>query len=389
MRYAPADPQLVSHIGETIASCKHERLLQTIAFFDLAGSTAAKVQLGHERGLESSLKAVLLFREVVGHHGGYTVKELGDGILARFDDPLNAALAGLDILSLGADLAIPVKGALTLGLVDLLEIEGGPLDVLGSTVDRCCRIECFCLPGQLLVDRPYLDATRSFLRDFDNVAIGESKARHLKGLGDTELFEIADSNVGLKKYIYTDFRVHEEGRMPLHDKVNFVKDASAEVVEIGTGLRTFSRYFSGQRPAEFRKYVENLVVKGVNVTILALDPDWEGTPLYLADRSEPDYKDDISRSLRDLRAERRRLLGLGAQGRFEIRLYRSYPFGHILCADPDDDLFGRMFVSYYLPGLSRAECPVFEFSWLSNRELFLKHRAALKDVLNNRSHPID
>jgi hypothetical protein len=359
-----------------------------VAFFDLVGSTAEKLEKGHERGLEDSLKAVLLFRRVVEHRGGYVVKELGDGILARFDDPLTGVLAGLDILSSSLELSVKVKAALTLGLVDLLRAESGITDIFGSTIDRCSRIESCCLPTQLLVDRPLYDAVHSYLASFQNIQVGKGKVRFLKGIGDIELFEVSCSDLGLKRYIFTDFRIHEAGRIPLNDKVNFVKDAHAEVIEIGTGLRTFSRFFSGQRPAEFRTYIENLVVKGVNVTILALDPDWDGTSHYLCEGGNRAYHDDIRRSLNDLKKEQRRLLSIGVRGIFEIRVYQTYPFGHVLCVDPNDDLFGRMFASYYVPGLTRAECPVLEFSSLSNPELFQKHKAALRFIIQEKSHRI-
>ncbi len=385
MLYVPANSEIVSQIGEEISNSTRTRTLQTIAFFDLVGSTGAKLKYGHERGLEDSSKATLLFKKVVEHHDGYVVKELGDGVLTRFDDPIDAALASLDILTLAPDLGISVKGGITLGLVDLIELDTGGIDVIGTTVDRCARIESFCLASQILVDRPYLDAVQSFLASYSNIEISSHKVRHLKGIGDTELIEICSSDVGLKKYLYTDFRVHEEGRIPLQDKVNFVKDATQEVIEIGTGLRTFSQFFSGQRPAEFQKYIENLVVKGVDVTLLALDPDWNGTDFYLDTRDEQEYKNDIVRSLADLKNEQRRLLKLGVRGRFEIRVYQTIPFAHILCVDPKDEVFGRMFVSNYLPGLTRSEAPVLELSALSNPELFQKYKKVIIEVINKKS----
>ena len=113
--------------------------------------------------------------------------------------------------------------------------------------------------------------------------------------------------------------------MPIADKVYFVQDARQEVIELGLGLTTFSKWFSGQRPSEWRDYIENLVAKAVNVTLLAIDPEWPVTKQYFLDRGEEGYIDEIRNALRLLDREKERLLKKGLQGNFEVSLYRSFP----------------------------------------------------------------
>ena len=43
-------------------------------------------------------------------------------------------------------------------------------------------------------------------------------------------------------------------------------------------------------------------------------------------------------------------------------------------------LDGRMLLSPYLPGLQRAECPVFQVSRTANRELFDKYWIAIQEI---------
>jgi class 3 adenylate cyclase len=372
-------------VDREIEKIRRENLLQAIAIFDLTGSTSLKTQRGHEFGTRKSLSAVLLSKLVVEHFDGINVKELGDGILCRFNNPVKACLAALSLKSHAPKLGIKVTGGITLGMVDLLSLNENSIDIYGTPVDKCARISSFCLPGQILIDRALLDSIKSQLLDFNNIEIGEGKKRILKDFGVTELFEISVSEIRLRDYMHTPFRVHEEGRLPLSDKAYFARGAQQHLVEMGTGLTTFSKWFSGERPAEFRDYIENLLRKGVNVSFLLLDKNWSGSKMYLADRGEPDYIDDISRSLKYLRDEQERLLKLYLPGAFQLYFYSSFPNMNILCVDPEDEINGRMLVSPYLYGLSRSECPVLEFSRLSNPQLFEKYWKSLSSLMKRKS----
>ena len=52
------------------------------------------------------------------------------------------------------------------------------LDIYGSTIDRCARIEKYAFPGQLLIDRALYDTTRSFLKSYEDLIISESLIAH-------------------------------------------------------------------------------------------------------------------------------------------------------------------------------------------------------------------
>lgn len=127
----------------------------------------------------------------------------------------------------------------------------------------------------------------------------------------------------------------------------------------------------------------------MRVTLLSLDPKWEGAKEYFKDRNEPKYLADISQSIEHLKAEQERLLKLGLPGEFQIYLYRSFPSMHLLCVDPEDQVNGRMLASPYAYGLTRSESPVLELSRLSNSEMFTKYWNSIKKLLRYKSELYD
>lgn len=382
-----SDGEVAKRIREKVDNVERTRRLATIAFFDLTGSTQLKTTAGHERGVMDALKTVLLASETVQRHHGAVIKELGDGVLSCFDDPLEACLAALTIKKASAQLGITITAGLTIGSVDTVKISDRQ-DLYGSAVDRCARIASFSLPGQILIDRTLYDVVGTRLIDYSNVICGRPVRRILKGIGEVELYELSSRRMGLRQYVHTRFRVHEEGRLAIADKVYFVQAATTKVIEVGTGLTTFSRYFSGHRPSEFRDYVERLLAKGIVLILLVIDPEWPGLKAYLNDRDERSYADDIRGSLDRLGEERERLQAQGLPGRFDILLYRSIPFSHVLCVDPEDELAGRMLYSPYSYGVTRAESPVFEFSRLSNPELFTKQWQSIEAIMRDCSRAL-
>ena len=76
--------------GTPAAPQHHERVLATLLFTDIVGSTARAAELGDDRwrGLLDTHDAVM--RQVIEAHGGRVVKQTGDGFLARFDAPARA-----------------------------------------------------------------------------------------------------------------------------------------------------------------------------------------------------------------------------------------------------------------------------------------------------------
>lgn len=71
------------------------KLAQTMVFADLAGSTSAFEALGNAQVADVMTKVTQWIDRVVSAHGGHTVKFLGDGVLAQFEDSANAVEAAV------------------------------------------------------------------------------------------------------------------------------------------------------------------------------------------------------------------------------------------------------------------------------------------------------
>lgn len=171
-----------------------KRELRTILFCDLCDSTGIKVDEGHESGSAMTRLHNSLCEKIVGRHDGRMFKELGDGALCEFLDPLKACLASLNFKKAcsGTSPLLHTKAALTLGMVEI-HADG---DLIGSTVDRCARIQALAQPNQILVDKGINDAVQSMLADYPEFLVSKPARAELRGWGTTEIMEITTRGLG-------------------------------------------------------------------------------------------------------------------------------------------------------------------------------------------------
>lgn len=169
--------------------------IRTVVIFDLGGSTKGKLTLGHTAGTRMVLEHNLICREIVGRFDGRVVKELGDGALCEFRDPLKACLAALNVKKATISAHIYSKAAITIGAVEPIEISG-ILDILGTTVDRCARIQSLARPGQIIIDSAIKATIESLLHDYPNIVLGRSALVEFIGVGNTEVMELTTKEMG-------------------------------------------------------------------------------------------------------------------------------------------------------------------------------------------------
>jgi class 3 adenylate cyclase len=358
-----------------------ERDFLAVAFFDLVGSTARKLEQGHLAGIEAVTRHNATCRTIAERLGGRVIKELGDGVLLTFEDPANAALAALNVRVALAQTELDTKIGITAGLVELVQIDGLN-DVIGSAVDRCARIQSLAAPGQILLDTAIVDAIRPQIADHDALELRGPEHVPLAGVGTVELWLLADrSGNGPAARLIDRLRFSEEGRVPVAEKAEFIGRAQVEVLELGIGIRTFTSYFRSLAPSLFKGPMFDAIARGVVVRCYALDPDSDKGRTYLADRGEEDYVDRARQALRELAEVRDEAMAPSPAGAMEIYLYDHVPMAHVLGIDlgaegPDPD--GQMMASPYLFGLPRAETPVMRFSARSNATLYSRWWAAVR-----------
>jgi class 3 adenylate cyclase len=356
------------------------RVTCSVAFFDLEGSTARKLELGHRAGVMAAVKHNRFCGLVVDHYGGEVLKELGDGIMAIFNDPLDAVLAAETARSGLATTELSTKVGLTTGLVDLVQTDGGR-DVLGAVVDRAARIQAAALPDQVLIDRTQVDAISDYLGDHPEIWLGQSSQVSLRGVGDVELWPVESSATeAAQPRLPERLRVYGTGRLPIADKLRFMNYAESEVIEFGTGLTTFASYFTNLSPAVWKGPVMDMLGRGVALRCYALDPDSDLARNYYELRGEPMYADESRSALTQLRAIRDELNSAFPAEKMELFTYRSLPSYYVLAVDPGSERSGMHF-SPYLPRLRRAECPVFEVSRSAEPDLFGQLQRSLEAQL--------
>jgi len=152
-----------------------DRVLATVLFTDIVGSTAQAEKLGDRRWhglLDAHHRTV---RRQLARYRGNEVKSLGDGLLATFDRPARAVLCALAISEAVRPLEIQVRTGVHTG-----EIELSDNDVRGIAVHVASRLSAFAGPGEVLVSRTVRDLVAG-----SGLRFSERGKHSLKGLQES------------------------------------------------------------------------------------------------------------------------------------------------------------------------------------------------------------
>ncbi len=137
--------------GET-STPSVERVLATVVFTDIVGSTARAQTLGDRAWgdlLDLHDKAV---RKELERFRGNEVKWTGDGFLATFDGPARAIQCALAIVSTVRALGLEVRAGIHTGEVDLVKN-----DIRGIAVHIASRVADLANGGEVVVSRTVKD----------------------------------------------------------------------------------------------------------------------------------------------------------------------------------------------------------------------------------------
>ena len=125
-----------------------DRVLATVVFTDLVGSTAHAARLG-DREWTSILGAHdSIVASEIRRHRGRRIKSTGDGVLATFDGPGRAVRCAESIIEAVHDLGVEARAGVHTG-----EIELRGDDVGGIGVHIAARISGVAGPGVVMVSR--------------------------------------------------------------------------------------------------------------------------------------------------------------------------------------------------------------------------------------------
>ena len=169
----------LDEIEEFLTGTRHaavtDRVLATVLFTDIVGSTERAVQLGDHawRGLLDAHDSVV--RRLLERFRGREVNTVGDGFVATFDGPGRAIQCACAIRDGVRALGIEVRTGLHTG-----EIEMRGDDVAGIAVHLAQRVSALADPGEVLVSRTVTDLVAGSGLHFEDR--GEHELRGVPGV---------------------------------------------------------------------------------------------------------------------------------------------------------------------------------------------------------------
>ncbi|MEZ5155068.1 MAG: adenylate/guanylate cyclase domain-containing protein [Solirubrobacterales bacterium] len=121
-----------------------ERVLATVLFTDLVGSTETAAELGDREWRALLERFELQSRRELDGYGGRLVKTTGDGMLATFEGPARAIRCARSMSERARDLGLTTRAGIHTG-----EIERRDDDIAGIAVHIASRIEGLAEPGEV------------------------------------------------------------------------------------------------------------------------------------------------------------------------------------------------------------------------------------------------
>ena len=129
-----------------------DRILATVLFTDIVGSTEKAAEIGDERWREILLSHHELARQELEAFGGRLVDTVGDGIFATFDGPARGVRCAAAMVGAIRRLGIEIRAGLHTGECEVLED-----DVGGIAVHIGARIAALSGPGEVVVSSTVKD----------------------------------------------------------------------------------------------------------------------------------------------------------------------------------------------------------------------------------------
>jgi pimeloyl-ACP methyl ester carboxylesterase len=170
----------------SVSGAESDRVLATVLFTDIVGSTSHAEQIGDQRWRDLLGAHHATVRREFARYRGSEIKSLGDGFLATFDGPARAVRCACAIAEAVRPLDIVVRCGLHTG-----EIEIGEKEVQGIAVHIAARISALAAADEILVSRTVKDLVAGSGLHFND------RGKHsLKGLRDPMELYAASTRAG-------------------------------------------------------------------------------------------------------------------------------------------------------------------------------------------------
>ena len=165
--YARGDG-IVAAIGRFLAEIREEeesfdRVLATVLFTDIVGSTEAATRLGDRAWREVVEQHHATVRTLLARYRGNEMDSAGDGVFATFDGPARAVRCAVAITEAVRPLGLEVRAGVHTGEVERLEEKVG-----GIAVNIGARIAALASPSEVLVSHTVRDLVIGSALDFED-----------------------------------------------------------------------------------------------------------------------------------------------------------------------------------------------------------------------------
>jgi class 3 adenylate cyclase/pimeloyl-ACP methyl ester carboxylesterase len=151
-----------------------ERLLTTVLFADIVGSTERVAAIGDNPWRELLNEFYVQVRELLQHYRGREISTAGDGFLAAFDGPARAIRCANALGDAVRPLGVKVRCGIHTGECELIG-----RDLAGIAVHIGARVAALAAPGEVLVSQTVRDLVAG-----SGLAFEDRGSHRLKGLPD-------------------------------------------------------------------------------------------------------------------------------------------------------------------------------------------------------------
>jgi pimeloyl-ACP methyl ester carboxylesterase len=161
----------------------YDRVLSTVLFTDIVGSTERARELG-DRGWHEVLdEHHARVRSMLEQYRGREVDTAGDGFFASFDGPARAVRAACAIRDGVQTLGIEIRAGLHTGECELMRDKIG-----GIAVHTGARVAAAADPGEVLVSSTVRDLVAG-----SGIVFADRGEQELKGVGSWRLYSVVDA----------------------------------------------------------------------------------------------------------------------------------------------------------------------------------------------------
>jgi class 3 adenylate cyclase len=160
-----------------------DRILSTVLFTDIVGSTQVQASLGDRGWRDLVERHHAIVRGALGHWRGVENDTAGDGFYATFDGPARAISCGLEVVERVRELGIEIRVGVHTGECEVIDGK-----CAGLTVSIGARVASNAEPSEVLVSRTVKDLVAG-----SGLAFEDRGEHELKGVPDRwHLYRVVD-----------------------------------------------------------------------------------------------------------------------------------------------------------------------------------------------------